>query len=287
MKNKCILLLLTFALLLSGCINPHTQYSQEGITLSSSGAERVANDIVYKGVNNYSRKDTYFYINRVNGYDAFIYHGVLGKAIEAELKKAGFTVVLDEKNKPNNTITIAYTIDQLDKKNSFYVDVHIGEFRRMGFFYTVDSAGSWINQGITVRNDEPTFVDNPLIENDAQKDRSQYDLKGLVYNTPLPAVTTKEIVVAKPVIEKTPVKYTEDRTGWAVQVMLLTRNAPKVLERHKRRIEAMGYRVYIVEEGNAKKLRVGPFESSTIVRLVLNEMRVNGYPDAFVWKKNN
>ena len=49
----------------------------------------------------------------------------------------------------------------------------------------------------------------------------------------------------------------------------------------------MGYRAYIVTVDEAKKLRVGPFDSLATTRKVLQEMRVNGYPDAFLWRENN
>jgi hypothetical protein len=72
-----------------------------------------------------------------------------------------------------------------------------------------------------------------------------------------------------------------DSARWAVQTLLLTRNAPRVLEQHKRRIEAMGYQAYIITVDGVRKLRVGPFDSLVITRKVLQQMRVNGYPDAF------
>ena len=72
---------------------------------------------------------------------------------------------------------------------------------------------------------------------------------------------------------------------WSVQVIALWENNPLALAAIKRSVEAMGYEATIADVNGAKKIRVGPYESLAAVRLVLYEMRTNGYPDAFLCKR--
>jgi cell division septation protein DedD len=71
--------------------------------------------------------------------------------------------------------------------------------------------------------------------------------------------------------------------SWSVQVLSISGNDTSGLNAYQQRIEAMGYSTYVAEIDGAKKLRVGPFESLNLARPVLQEMRAEGYSDAFLW----
>ena len=84
---------------------------------------------------------------------------------------------------------------------------------------------------------------------------------------------------------QSPTKTIEKPESGAVQVMLVSTDNAVKLEPHRRRIEAMGYRTYVVSISGMKKLRVGPFDSLQKTRQVLQTMRLNGYPDAFLLRE--
>jgi hypothetical protein len=272
---KHLALTLTIASVLCACSTIESGNSQETLVLSPMEAQQVAIDVVSILVNHYPRGKTLFYINRSKSHD------ILGRAMEKQLLKAGFGLFLDAEDKPIDTLSLTYFLDKLGSPDSYRVDIRIEPSYRIGMLYRMNSSGNRVRSGTTVRDDSYLTSESKKIDfyqvQDYAKNKAKKNKITLANNTLIPKPVRRE---------KEKRESVGNTITWAVQVMSLTRSAPRVLREHKRRIEAMGYRAYIASVDGARKLRVGAFESLAITRKVLQQMRVNGYPDAFLWKQN-
>ena len=289
---KYLALALMIISVLSACSTIQLGNSREAVKINAMDAQQIAADAVSVLANRYPRGETLFHVNRSNAY------GRLGQALERQLLKAGFGLSTNTKIKPPEALELMYFLDTLTSFNHYRVDIRVGSAYRSSFLYRKNDNGNWVRTSATIRDDAHPSQNNDEnkiynIENDTQYKSSNGKVDTLVDNTLTPTLVSRGAVKGTTKqAEKSAVKKilkqeaVDNTTRWAVQTLLLTRNAPGVLEKHKRQIEAMGYRAYIVTVDGARKLRVGPFGSLSMTRKVLQKMRVNGYPDAFLWKEN-
>ena len=316
--SRLVVILLTAAFL-SGCSTTNSPYgqkfrqSQETVTLTPSDSERIAQYVVdLLLLNGYAVEETTFFFDRGKG------NGRLGQALESRLQKSGYTLVSTD----SKVQRVTYFLDELTA-GAYRVDIRIEPGYQMELVYRSSNNDRLVLHSVTVRNGSSIAVSccNMLVEVDndiannsddsevyeqepinmANRSVSQDDLAngsagGLPDNSlddypdgllseeslpdqPLAAELLEEVSSASSV---TPL---EESKSWSVQVISLSENKPGALATISSRIEAMGYKTYIAEAGDAKKVRVGPFESRKAVEPVLYELRSKGYPDAFLWSQ--
>jgi hypothetical protein len=232
-------------------------------------AEQVASDVASILADHYTRGETAFFVTHSM-------HSVLGNALEKQLLKAGFGLFINNEEKPTAALSLTYFLDELEPSSAYRVDIRVEPTYRISFFYLTDNDGALIRSGVTVRDDSHRSVESKKINLNEKKNDAKN--KNIIAKTVI--IADKKLTPI--LINKESKEDGVLSTIWAVQLMSLTRSAPIVLEEHKRRIESAGHQAYIVEVDSAKKLRVGPFKSAVIARPVLQEMRANGYPDAFL-----
>lgn len=287
---KQLLLALIIISALSACSTLQSGNSYEAVSISAVDAQQIATDVISVLVNRYPQGNTLFYVNRSNVY------GSLGQALERQLLKAGFGLSTNAKTKLPEALALTYFLDTVKSSSHYRVDIRVGSVYRASFLYRKNHNGNWVRTSVTVRDDTHSYQNNAgnkvyTIENDIKPIEGNSKATTVVDNAFTAALVRRSAAkgtvqkAEKRAVNKVLKKEAVNNTNrWAVQTLLLTRNAPGVLEKHKRRIEAMGYQAYIVTVDGARKLRVGPFGSLPTTRRALQEMRVNGYPDAFLWK---
>ena len=315
--SRLVVLLLTIAFL-SGCSATKSQYgqkfrrSQEIVTLTPSDSEKIAKYVVdLLSLNGYAVEETTFFFDR--GKD----NGRFGQALESQLQTSGYTLVSTD----SKAQRVTYFLDELTA-GAYRVDIRVEPGYQMELVYRLGNNDHLVLHSVTVRNGSSVAVSccNMLVEVDndmtnnsddsevyeqgsiniARRSVSQDDLANgsagdlpdnslddypdgplseeSLPDQPLAAESLEEVSSANSV---TPL---EESKSWFVQVISLSENKPEVLATISSRIEAMGYKTYIAEVGDAKKVRVGPFESRKVVEPVLYELRSKGYSDAFLWR---
>ena len=279
---------------LSGCGTTYSRNSQETVTLATIENQKIAHYVVnLLLLNGYSVEKTNFF------FDGGKHNGHFGKALESQLQKTGYTLVSTD----SNAQKLTYLLDEL-VPDTYRVDIRVDPHYEMDLVYRLSKNDSLVLHSVTVRNGSSLVVSccNMAVEvnDDTVNDSKAHgEIKAIdiatrtISSEPSNDSTGDSLDDYLNNDGKDGKKENTNSAGiskahkaWVVQVISLSEDKPSILEAISRKIEAMGYKTHIAKVGNAKKVRIGPFDSRAAVEPVLDEMRSNGYPDAFLWKQN-
>ena len=276
--NRLIVLLLIIACL-SSCSTTGIWRSQETVTLTPMHNQKIAAYVVdLLLLNGHAVEETALFLEPGK------HNGPFGQALRSKLQKAGYAIFSTH----TGSHKVIYLLDEL-LPGTYRVDVRIEPDYQMELVYRSGENDGLVLHSVTIRNGSSQAVSccNMPVENKgnvaladiAKRSVASVDSPGFSLEEP-PENLSKDDQQKEnthPLVESTLPK------SWSVQVISLSEGKVGVLEAISHRIEAMGHKNYIVEIDNVKKVRVGPFYSLEAARPVLDEMRTNGYPDAFLW----
>lgn len=275
-----LVVLLAITVCLSGCSTTNLWESQEAVTLTAADTQKIAKDVVDLLLDEYPLEKTTFALNR----DKRI--GTFGKALESQLRKTGYALAANGRNARK----LRYVLDQL-AVGLYRVDIRIESTYRMGLVYRLNGEGRLVLSIVTARSNSGRVVSDYKIpaginDGDINREAPNNTSNQVATVNTVPLIADLRLDKEKQKVKSVVLsKQSGVSKPWAVQVISLRENNTKALAAIKRKVEAMGYDATIVEVDGVKKARVGPFGSLAVARPVLDEMRINGYPDAFLWRE--
>lgn len=274
MKIKTSRLALAVALsgLLGGCASVGPWESQEVAQLETDDAQMVAGDVVEVLVSEYAPGQTTFALT--NGKP-----GTFGMALESQLRKEGYAIVVGGEDQPVYAKNMAYILDEVGHPGTYRVGVRVAPDYRLGRLYEVNSAGALIpGSGVTIRNGSGRLLVSGSMTEASGALPLMASSRGA---PPLPESYSTGRNVEKVSLDDYDTATLDD--AWTVQVMAGTNRDD--LERHQARLERRGREAHIVTLGTLGRLqalRLGPFDSANEARPVMREMRSDRYADAFM-----